>query len=142
MTENWTTETWTYGGTRVGKDNKPVSVWIDGTGEELWFKADTRKSVGALYDVEVWRKSDGGISRRAPSYAGLNPDEALRQRLWTAHDVARAVIARARQEAKDGRANALDEALAPLLALARQQRTGADRDAFVATVLRRLLNAR
>jgi hypothetical protein len=58
--------------------------------------------------------------------------------LWTAHTRAQTQIESLRAERDAARRNALDEAIAPLLELAAPLRTGAQRDALAAYVIRKL----
>ena len=77
---------------------------------------------------------------RPPGYAGTRADEDTRRRLWTEHTTAQTRIETLRVERGDARRNALDEAIAPLLELAAPLRTGAQRDALAAYVIRKLHN--
>ena len=56
--------------------------------------------------------------------------------MWTEHTLAQTRIESLRAERDDARRNALDEAIAPLLELAAPLRTGAQRDALAAYVIR------
>jgi hypothetical protein len=134
-----TEEVWTYGGLRAGARGTRVHAWIDETGEELWFpKTGARASVGARYKVSV-RRRDGTTSLvGVPGYTGRSADEQLRRRLWAEHTTAATRLELIRAERSDARASALDEALAPLLELARGLRTNAERDALAVYVLRKL----
>lgn len=132
-------ETWTFGGTRVANDNKPYSVWYDEDGKALWFKADRKHAVGARYRVEVTRRDDGGLTRHGtPAYLGT-ADAGYRAELWAAHTAAEVLDQQRRDEANARKADALNEALAPLLRLVVAERTSRGRDALVATILRRML---
>ena len=57
-----------------------------------------------------------------------------------ADTAARAQLARVAQERNDARRNAIDEVLEPVLAIARTLKSGPERDAFTAYVLRRMLS--
>ncbi|HEY2261234.1 MAG TPA: hypothetical protein VGI96_01265 [Streptosporangiaceae bacterium] len=129
-------ETWTYGGIRAGKNGKKGHAWLDAAGEDHWFARTDggRMAIGSRYGVRVTRRDDGGITvHGTPEYAGTAADEATRQALWAEHAVAQAQIETVRAERDAARRNALDEALAPLLALASTLRTGAQRDALPPT---------
>jgi hypothetical protein len=71
----------------------------------------------------VTRRDDGGITLHGtPQYAGSQAGQQARAALWTAHTLAQTQIA-------------------PLLELAAPLRTGAQRDALAAYVIRRLHTA-
>jgi hypothetical protein len=138
------TETWTYGGTRAGKDGKKWHAWLDAAGEEHWFArtGGSRMAVGSRYTAQVTRRDDGGISLHGtPEYARSQAGEETRRSLWTEHTLAQTRIEALRAERDAARRNALDEAIAPLLELAAPLRTGAQRDALAAYVIRKLCNA-
>jgi hypothetical protein len=134
------TETWTYGGIRADKDGKKWHAWADPAGEEHWFaRTGSRMAVGSRYTAQVTRRDDGGISLHGtPGYAGSQADGETRAALWTAHTLAQTQIEALRAERDAARRNALDEAIAPLLELAAPLRTGAQRDALAAYVIRKL----
>jgi hypothetical protein len=47
------TETWIYGGIRVGQDGKRRYAWIDPAGEEHWFsRTGARMAVGAIEEMK------------------------------------------------------------------------------------------
>ena len=137
------TETWTYGGIRADKDGKKWHAWVDPAGEEHWFaRTGSRMAIGSCYTAHVTRRDDGGISLHGtPEYAGSQADGETRAALWTAHTLAQTQIEALRAERDAARRSALDEAIAPLLELAAPLRTGAQRDALAAYVIRKLHNA-
>jgi hypothetical protein len=137
------TETWTYGGIRADKDGKKWHAWIDPAGEEHWFaRTGSRMAVGSRYTAQVTRRDDGAITLHGtPEYAGSQAGGETRAALWTAHTLAQTRSESLRAERDAARRNALDEAIAPLLELAAPLRTGAQRDALAAYVLRKLHNA-
>ena len=136
------TETWIYGGVRVGKDGKRLHAWLDPDGEEHWFsRTGTRMAVGSRYIVQVSRHDGTLTLHGAPEYAGSAADEVTRRALWTEHTLAQTQLESIRAERDAARRNALDEALAPLLELAAGLRTSAQRDALAAYVIRKLHNA-
>ena len=135
-------ETWTYGGIRAGKDGKRRHAWLDPGGEELLFaSAGGRPAIGSLYTARVTRGDDGITLHGTPEYTGSQADQAARRALWTAHTLAQTRLETLRAERDAARRSALDEALAPLLELAAPLRTGAQRDALAAYVLRRIHEA-
>jgi hypothetical protein len=138
------TETWTYGGIRADKDGKKWHAWIDPAGEDHWFArvGGSRTAVGSHYTVRVTRRDGGAVTLHGtPEYAGTQAGQEARAALWTEHTLARTRIEALRAERDAARRNALDEALAPLLELAAPLRTGAQRDALAAYVIRRLHGA-
>ncbi len=136
------TEVWTYGGVRVSQGGKRVHAWLDASGEELIFsRTGARMAVGSQYTVSVSRHDETITLHGTPAYAGSAADEATRRTVWAEHTVAQTRLEMIRAERSDARRSALDEALAPLLELAGPLRTGAERDALAAYVLRKLHNA-
>jgi hypothetical protein len=137
-------ETWAYGGIRAGGDGKKWHAWVDAAGDEHWFARTTgRPAVGSHYTAQVTRRDDGGITLHGtPQYAGSGAGPEARAALWTAHTLAQTQIEALRAERDAARRNALDEAIAPLLELAAPLRTGAQRDALAAYVIRKLHTAR
>jgi hypothetical protein len=137
-------ETWTYGGIRADKDGKKWHAWVDPAGEEHWFgrTGSSRMAVGSRYIAQVTRGDGGAITLHGtPAYTGSQADGETRQALWREHTLAQTRIETLRAERDAARRNALDEAIAPLLDLAAPLRTGAQRDALAAYVLRKLHNA-
>ena len=101
-------------------------------------------AVGSHYTAWVTRRDDGGITLHGtPEYAGSQASQETRAALWTEHTLAQTRIESLRAERDDARRNALDEAIAPLLELelAAPLRTGAQRDALAAYVIRKLHSA-
>jgi hypothetical protein len=136
------TETWTYGGIRADKDGKRWHAWVDPAGEEHWFaRTGGRMAVGSRYTARVTRRDDGISLHGTPEYAGSQADRETRATIWTEHTLAQTRIEALRAERDAARRNALDEAIAPLLELAAPLRTGAQRDALAAYVIRTLHNA-
>lgn len=136
-------ERWVYGGIRVLHD-KRVHAWIDPTGRELLYTFPRGGSwaIGSCYTASVARDGPKTTLHGTPAYTGdRHDDEQLRRQLWAQDTAARAQLARLAQERNEARRNAIDEAVEPLLAVARTLKTGPDRDAFIAYVLRRLATA-
>ncbi|GAA0911553.1 hypothetical protein [Virgisporangium aurantiacum] len=136
-------ERWVYGGIRV-LDGKRVHAWIDPSGRELLYshkRGRTTWAIGSLYTAEVSRHDGTTRLHNKPTYTGEQTDDVLRRRLRAADTAARAQLARLAQERNDARSNAIDDALDPVLAVARTLKSGPDRDAFTAYLLRRILSA-
>ena len=138
-----TAETWTYGGVRADKDGKKWHAWIDPAGEEHWFaRTGGRMAVGSHYTLQVTRSGDGAITiHGTPEYARSQAAQETRAALQAAHTVAQTRLEALRAERDAARSSALDEAIAPLFELAAPLRTGAQRDALAAYVIRKLHNA-
>ncbi len=99
-------------------------------------------AVGSSYTAQVTRRDGGGITLHGtPEHAGTQAGQEVRAALWTAHTLAQTQIESLRAERDAARRNALDEAIAPLLELAAPLRTGAQRDALAAYVIRKLHSA-
>ena len=132
-------EVWTYGGVRVSGRGQRVHAWIDQAGEELWFpKTGTHAAVGSQYKVTV-KPADGVTSIIGiPKYAGRAVADQLRRQLWAQHSAATTRLELIRAERNDAKRNALDEAIAPLLQIARTLRTTAERDALAVYVIRKI----
>jgi hypothetical protein len=132
-------ETWTYGGLRASRDGKRRHAWLDPGGEELLFAAAKGSpAIGSRYTARVTRAADGVTLHGTPAYAGTRADDGTRRALWAADALARTQLETLRAERDDARRNALDEAIAPLLDLAAPLRTGAQRDALAAYVIRKI----
>jgi hypothetical protein len=99
-------------------------------------------AVGSQYKVTV--KRDGGVTSiiGTPQYAGRARDDDLRRQLWAQHSAATTRLELIRAERNDARRNALDEAIAPLLEIARTLRTTAERDALAVYVIRKIAGSR
>ena len=139
-----TTERWIYAGRRTGKGSKQIAAWIDPDGNELWYGAKhAGSSVGAHYQAKVIRHEGAGITLYGePTFIQARDPEDTRCAEWAAEDkAARTRAARATAERNAAKQDALDEALAPLLTIAGKLRTGADRDALAAYVLRAINSA-
>jgi hypothetical protein len=142
----YTTETWRWMGERTGTKGDRHNTWQDPAGQPLYFAAKPSTAggaVGGYYTATVLRHDDGeGLSLRAVQFerqAGRG--DALADQ-WRAEDRAARTRASARRRERDAaKANELDEALAPLLAIAGKLRTHADQEALMMLVLRRMNGA-
>jgi hypothetical protein len=129
------TELWTYAGRVMLRGGKPGHAWIDPNGNELYYDKLTGSALGSQYEVEVTRTDDSvkvGLSPRWVQSSDPNPEWVLRD------NATRVDIATRRGERSAAKRDRLDEAMAPLVGYAKTCRTGAERDALVATVVRRL----
>jgi len=135
------TEHWTCAGVRVGSDHKRCVAWEDPHGE-MYLYADRAKYIlGAVYEIQVTRKDDGVYRRGHPVFGqhhGNVTDAKLRE--WrTAELEAEQYLARqARERKARGKADPLDDALAPLMEYARSARSESQRSALIADVIYRL----
>jgi len=135
-------ERWVFGGSRIGTGGKRIHAWVpEGTAVEdaVFFSPSKGMSpaVGSIYAVQVRRVGKRVTRFGDPVYLKRSDDEALRGELELAHRLAEVELSRRKQEANDKRATALDEAMAPLLELARTV-SPFDRDAFLVMVIRRV----
>jgi hypothetical protein len=134
--DNWTDETWVYAGIRE-LNGKRAHSWLDPSKRELLYSGKGSYVIGGLYAVQV-NRSAGRVTRRHPEYTGEFVGSDERGPLNAADTAARIRLARLAQERKDGASSALDNAIDPLVEIARTLRTGADRDALAAYVIRRI----
>lgn len=138
---------WVYAGRRLNSKGKPVDAWVTeaGKGKQVHFGAGTKLSthiIGALYRAKVEVEGDTMTLYGVPTFVeGMHAPEADR-REWTALDsVTNTKLAAERRERNAAKVEALDEALKPLVEIAKTLRSRADQDAFLATVIRRLTTA-
>jgi hypothetical protein len=142
----YTAETWRWMGERVGAKGDRRNVWQDPAGEALYFAAKPSTAggvVGGYYTAAVQRHDDAkSLSLRSVQFARPpGRGDALADQ-WRAEDrAAKARVSARRRERDAARANELDEALAPLLAIAANLRTHADQEALMMLVLRKMNNA-
>jgi hypothetical protein len=137
------TETWAYAGQRLTRQNTLAALWVDdaGDGTEHWFTGKKTHIVGALYEVTVTRHDQDRITLHGDViYTGNRlPTDDERVRRWTTHHhAARIRHQQKRAEANAPKRDAIDEAIEPLRKLAATCRTRDERDALIATILRRL----
>jgi hypothetical protein len=147
QTPNQSEEFWLYAGRRLGRTGKPVDAWVpgqDGTSQPLFYAVDKGPGpvVGALYRVTVTRDGDECILHGRPEFSRGQVADLDTRVEWAARDMAtRARLSAQRRERSAAKRNELDELIEPLRAVAAKLRVGADRDAFLAYVLRRLTSA-
>lgn len=143
MTGERTFEHWMFGGTRIDKDGKKVHAWLplpatDLSGEMLW-KPHSSFTIGTVYRVPVTR-----VNGEIVKYNDIHYDRVerydngdIRALAEGRHRAAETRYRNKRLEAGDKKDSALDAALEPLVTLS-MQLTPADRDAFLAYVIRRI----
>jgi hypothetical protein len=118
-----TIERWVYGGLRLGSGDHKCYAWtVEGAGEDLLFRHKRTGSwvFGGSYIVTVTR-DDAKIylhDPRSARFAGRIDDAIERARLEAADLATRTHLAAVAFERKAKTDPALDEALAPLLAIA------------------------
>ena len=140
-----TEETWTRAGVRVGTSGKRVTCWVRPGGKttvSLVTKRGT-SAVGGRYAFKVTYGPDSSLTGiwGPLHYVDRDPDDE-KVAAWRAHEVAAEThFAREAAERKAKAEDPLDEALAPLVEIARTLRTGADRDAFASYIIRRVARA-
>lgn len=137
-----TVEQWIFGGVRVLND-KRVHAWIDKeitpeTGRERLYTAKGKFVIGGVYEVKISR--DGGKMAMIgePKYTGETANYEDRRLLWAKESAALTRLSALSRERNDAKQNALDEAMEPLIEVARKLRTGAEKDALVAYIIRRI----
>jgi hypothetical protein len=135
-TDTWPEETWTYAGIRALK-GKRAHCWREPSGRELLYSDKRSYVIGGLYLCKVNRESES-MTRTHPQYTGERLEREERAPLDAADLAARIRLARLAQERKDAASSALDEVIEPLVEIARTLRTGADRDALSAYIIRRI----
>lgn len=136
------TERWAFAGQRLTAKGPLANIWVDnaGNGEELWFPGKGKHIIGTLYDVNVTRHGERLTRHGDPKYTGTRlPHDDDRVRRWAVHDNAAHVQHQQRRaEANAAKRDAIDQALEPLVKIASTCRTRTERDALLATVIRRL----
>lgn len=141
MSDERVTESWTYAGTRLGKGNKKVHAWQDGTGEQMHFAKLTASAIGGRYEVSVERTADGAFQSvsRTVTFTGDQCDDRTLVGKWqTESRLAEVELTRDRTERKlKAEADAFEAAMAPLRELykASSSRTWTSRTAFIAMVI-------
>lgn len=132
---------WAYAG-KIFTGKKIYDVWLDEghidpfdpTHAHLFQKISG--VIGGLYEA----KFAGGTLIGKPTWLGRWAEPSLRTD-WAVRDSAhntRYRQYRNAERAKKNKPDPIDTALVPLLDLARRTRIGADRDALIATVIRRM----
>jgi hypothetical protein len=137
------TEQWVCQGTRATSGGKKATSWLLPAGKRVIFTGQASYVTGATYEVQCSREDGATYMHGKPRFlhaAGPGDEQVQAWAAATAH--AEAQLARKAMETKAKGADALDEALAPLLKIAQAMSTGAERDMLAATVLRRIQRAR
>lgn len=132
-------ELWVYAGVRA-LDGKRVTAWIDPGGKERLYAEKGSYALGHTYEVRVAREDDH-IWRVAGSAKWTNAPVPEDITVWRLADMEAAQeLERSKNEraAKKQGFTDLEEAMEPLLAIARAARTAAQREALIAAVIRRL----
>jgi hypothetical protein len=139
MTEQGVSEEiWTYHGQRE-QAGKRYHQWADADGVERWYAKVPGGAVGGRYRLTVTREGDAvRVHGSTLAYTGERLELGRVAELEAAHVAAGAVLAAKALERKHSKYEALDEALQPLLRIARTLRTSAERDAFIAYIIRKI----
>jgi hypothetical protein len=131
-------EQWAYGGVRE-LAGKRVHAWLPeaGTGRELLYTMKGSFVIGEIYRASVTRSPEGRtVLHGSPRYEGDGRLDAEAARVLRAeHHTATTRLSLARMQRSAARRDELDEALAPLRAIAARFTSRADRAAFVAYVV-------
>ena len=144
-----TTERWTYAGKHLdtGKGrlldlwfatDEMTTVNLNSDKVRLYSRFGTSHILGGIYEVEV---HDNGTISSKTAWTGDYIDRAIKLEMASHDSAARTNHRRLRHEKAEAEKDELDIALAPLVALALKARTRTDRDALIATVLRRMSDA-
>lgn len=132
-----TPERWTYAGIRRNSKGQRVHAWREPSGQVAYYGDTGSYVIGGIYDVNTWRTGDSTI-RSAPKYTGervpagegsLTEADALSDR------ATRTALARTAAEKRDGRADAINDAMDELRRLSRQARSRAERDALLSAAM-------
>lgn len=141
-------EIWVFGGIRFDEDvKKTTEIWLplpanlDKTyifplGKD---KGHAHCVPGTEYEVKIDRHADGSVSLydNSARRVGRHEDEEMRAIIEARHKAAQTILRVQRMEAADKKESALDEALEPLLAIAKGM-IPPHRDAFLAYVIRQI----
>lgn len=139
-------ETWMFGGTRIDRHGKRWHSWVRlpavNLQGEMWFSPDKGEhyAVGSDYAITTSQDSDGRTIKHGnppARYLGRHENDFLRMRAEAKHKAIEARIRVQRMEAKDKRESALDEALAPLMAISAELHA-TERTAFLAYVIQKI----
>lgn len=142
--EEFTTEEWLYQGRRLSRERKIVYAWHSLVGDHTYFFTKVAGQViGGVYEIPVKRTADEIYVRGAPTFLRLSEHDTDEDRsVWQAQDRdAKAKQDAAAWEKRMAKTGGLDEALAPLLAVAAKCRTAAEVEALVAATSRAIWKA-
>jgi hypothetical protein len=131
-------EAWAYAGKRLSTEWRLLDAWRAPDGTLLYYKNFTGV-VGGIYDLTVIRENGRTTISGQPKWTGQRVDPQTQREWLTAEngDIVRHKQHRRHEKAKSG-ADLLDQSLVPLMDFARTCRTRADKDALIATIIRRL----
>lgn len=133
------TETWVYCGKWVDTKKRLRDRWQDADGRDLIFAKVTGTVIGGLYTLQVTREGEGITVHGTARYAGERLDDNERLTAIVKDDSAQRIFhAQHRRELRAADEDPLDEAMEPLLHYAKTCRSRPEKDALIATVLRRL----
>jgi hypothetical protein len=131
-----------YAGARLQRDGQLVDAWVDQHGTVLLYDPypEPGPVIGARYQALVSRDGGQVLLHQRPTFLGRNAVDGDQRTEWAVHDItARACQSAARRERTAARRDDLDTLLAPLRKLAATLANRADREAFLAQVLTRIL---
>jgi hypothetical protein len=136
------TERWVCIGTRLSHNDKRCNAWLTPAGDTKLYAGRESYVTGAVYEVQVRHTPDGHTVRvGSPRYVGSASVSDERLATWRAEEISDlaelARQARERKAKRDGD-GPLEEAMAPLLAIAAQLRTSDQKNALIADVIRRM----
>jgi hypothetical protein len=138
MSDESAKETWTCMGVRQGSKDQRCTSWRDPNGKTLLYAEKNSVITGGLYEVMVTR-TDGSTHRGHPVYTGRLPYDDPDLKAWRVAEMeAEQELARQARERKAKADDPFGKAMEPLIEYAKACRTGAQRDALIADVIRRL----
>jgi hypothetical protein len=138
-----TTELWAYAGVRLGSKGRRCCAWVDPSDcMRKYIERSADHVIGARYKATVERDGDKVALFGTPEFEQKPDRYDPKVAQWAAADrIAKTRLARLQMERSAARVDALEAALAPIEELAASYRNGADLDALVAYVSRRIHHA-
>lgn len=140
------TETWVFGGVRIGSDRRKHHCWVadpDGERKHRLFEPfkGAMPVVGCEYRVGVERHDNDRVTLyNDKEFVGPHADDDFRAELEAKHRAADTRLRVKALEASEKRRSALDDTLAPLLRIAAKL-PAPERDAFALYVHGRVRSA-
>lgn len=139
--ENAVTELWIYAGKHISK-GRLRDHWVDPEGRDLLYPSLKANVIGGIYEVRVDRGAETLSVYGTPSWTGERMTDHQKMTEYIVKDTSqRTQHTQLRREKNAGDDNPLDDALQPLLRYARACKTRQDKDALIATVIRRMTDA-
>ena len=131
-------ETWLYAGQRLGDNDKPYHVWVDETGEELYYTKLTGGMPGQAYAVDVDRTGDtirAGRPRYLAEQTERTATDAQLERWVAEHQAARQTLESKRLEKAAAADTELEQALETLRRYRGRLKSYAKKGAFTTYII-------